>query len=647
MLPFLPSLRDGRRLLLTCMLLGSCSAPAVDHPPSADVSYTESRESCTDRTALRRLYFGDLHAHTRNSWDAYGYGLKVTPEQALGFARGESVMLPRRRIERIDRPLDFAALTDHSEFFGELDLCRTPGSSAYATSACTSYRQLGEAAVVSWGMLLIWPDGTSRQAEICGTDGKACETAARRVWKEVQTAAESAYDRTAACAFASFVGYEYTATPLIANQHRNVIFRNASVTDLPVTYYEQPGPLGLWSALAEQCLDAGGGCDVLVIPHNANWSNGNLFATPASSSMTEEEIVALRARLEPLFEVMQHKGDQECTPGLDSAPTSDAQCRFEKTRFPPLTDCEDAPGWGGVKDLGCISRLDFLRGVLSRGLADEARLGRNTLRLGVIGSTDTHNGTPGNTSEKGWPGHVGLADDTAAERLGPGNSTHRGLVNNPGGLAAVWAVERSRDAIFEALRRREVYSTSGTRIEVRFFGGWRADGAFCSAPDAIEQGYRRGVPMGGVLDPRPSDDDGAAPVFFLLARADLGTAARPGARLAVAQVVKGWIDESGAAREKVYEVAGSEGSGGSADTKTCAPSAGGEETLCAVWRDPDFDPSLRAFYYARVLETPTCRWSTFECNAYEPSLRPSGCSDKNVEKLIQERAITSAIWYSP
>jgi hypothetical protein len=631
--------------LIASLIVAACTEE--DNPISDEVTYTEQRQVCGDRDPLRKLLFGDLHFHTRHSWDAFGYQLAVTPAEAYTFARGaNAVRLPpvgAEREVRIDRPLDFAGVTDHAELFGELQICRTPSKLGYDSAACISYRALGEPAVVAWGKTLIFPDGNARQKEICGDDGRACSAAAAEVWGEIQSAAEAAYDRSAACAFTSFVGYEYTATPSLINQHRNIIFRNDRVPTLPVTYFEQPRPLGLWQELQRQCLSGGAGCDVMVIPHNSNWSNGNLFSTaPVIAASDPPAMAALRAQLEPVAEVMQHKGDMECITELGGAWRADPQCSFEKIRFPPFEDCGATPGVGGVQEMGCVSRLDYLRGVLLQGLVDEERLARNIYRLGFIGGTDSHNGTPGNTSERGWPGHVGDADGTPTQRLGPGNSTHRGLTNNPGGLAAVWAKERSRDAIFEALRSREVYSTSGSRIEVRLFGGWRYSDGLCAVGDRVEQGYRQGVPMGGVLQQRPSD---GAPRFFVEARADRGTTARPGTPLQQVQIVKGWLDAELRPQERVFVVAGDPASG-AVDTSTCQ-SSGGVDRLCAVWTDPEFDPALRAFYYARVLESPTCRWSTWECIALPEGSRPAGCVDPRVQKAIQERAITSPIWYTP
>jgi hypothetical protein len=643
-----------RRLSPLALALFACQSPPASIEPSSEISYSEPRSPCAIRSGLRNLYFGDLHSHSRLSWDAYAYDTRATPGEVYAFARGQgSVRLGPlgsdgrgSREVRLSRPLDFAALTDHAEFLGEVALCTTPGSPAYDRYPCVAFRQGGDKAVTPWGTRLIQPDGNERDLDLCGPGAADCKAAAAPVWAAMRSAAEAADDKSASCSFVAFPAYEYTATPSVTNLHRNVIFRNSVVPPLPITYYEQPRAEGLWAELAKQCLDAGAGCDAMVIPHNANWSNGTLFPATMPGATVEEQraAAALRARLEPVGEFMQHKGDSECSNGF-GAP-DEAACSFEKLRAVPFEDCGEGSGYGGVKEMGCLSRRDFLRGVLLQGFALAPTLGLDVYRLGVIGSTDTHNGTPGLVEERGFPGHVGVVDDTPVKRLGDGTVTHSGLTeNNPGGLAAVWAVERSRDAIFEALRRREVYSTSGPRIAVRFFGGFRYPEGLCAQDDLVATGYRAGVPMGGVLEGRP--EGAGAPRFLLDARRDLGASGQPGTLLQSAQIIKGWLGADGKTRFKVFEVAGDPRNGASVDLATCASTGPGADRLCAEWSDPEFDPALRAFYYARVLENPSCRWSTWDCLSLSAASRPKACDDPALAKTIQERAVTSPIWYAP
>lgn len=633
----------------------ACSAEQIpENEILSQVRYTEAREICADRNPLRNLYFGDLHAHSALSWDAYGYDLRVTPEQALAFARGEdSVWLPPldgtgkgTREVLLERPLDFVALTDHSEYFGEVRICSSSDKEGYQSESCRAFREGSTDAVTAWGMRLAAAKN-SRLEDVCGADGARCRQVAEEVWTEVIAAAESVSDKSSRCGFTAFVGYEYTSSQQIANQHRNIFFRNAKVPAAPISYYEAPTPWRLWSSLDSSCA-AADGCELMSIPHNSNWSNGNLYAPLVNQQIEdqegtlvpEEEVLKLRARLEPVMEIFQHKGDMECTNGLEGK-AAEAACDFEKLRPPPFSDCGEEVGVGGIKDFGCISKYDFARGIFAQGLR-RAEGELNAYRPAVIGSTDTHNGTPGNTAERGFVGHVGNSDDTPEKRLSEGNTTHRGRVNNPGGLAAVWALENSRDALWEAMQRRETYATSGPRIALRFFGstsGYASDLCRREAKEAAEQGYRRGVPMGGVLQ-----GTSRAPSFYLLAQWDAGTAKNPGTPLQQAQIVKGWIDADGITHERVYDVAGEAESGAAVDAATCVQTGAGEETLCAVWKDPDYVQGQRAYYYARVLENPSCRWSTYECNAFPADAKPRGCADTTIEKAIHERAWSSPIW---
>jgi hypothetical protein len=375
-------------------------------------------------------------------------------------------------------------------------------------------------------------------------------------------------------------------------------------------------------------------------------SNGNLFyLDPGLPQAKRKALASLRERMEPLVEIFQHKGDSECRNGFVGAGTEDPFCDFEKLRPPGAEVCDGEPGMGGMRLWGCSHPLDFVRNVLLEGLKAEADVGINPFRLGFIGGTDTHNGTPGLVNHLDFGGHIGSADDRPEERLGQGNVTHDGIINNPGGLTAIWAVENSRDALFEALRRREVYATSGPRIEVRFFGGWEysAEG-LCADPDSLpEAGYLGGVPMGGLLPPRVGND---SPVFAVFAHMDPGTEVAPGVPLQRIQVVKGWLDEAGDAHQAVYDVAGGS-SAATVDVETCERSGDGHDALCAVWSDPEFDPGEAAFYYARILENPSCRWSARRCLEVPPASRPELCESGVVPKVVQHRAWASPIFYVP
>ena len=621
--------------------IGGCAEP--------DPVLEDTREPCADRNPLRNLYWGDLHVHTSYSFDAWLNDVRVDPAGAYRFARGEAVLLPPldaggagTRSVQLDRPLDFVAVTDHAEYLAEVDGCTTPGSKIYASDRCASYRAAGASALVSWGLGL---DGeeVARFADLCGPEGLDCPAAAAAVWARVQEAAEAAYDRTSACELTTFVAYEWSGSTRLANLHRNVIFRGARVPVAPLSHFEAPTAFELWTRLRSECQEGLPGCDVLAIPHNANWSNGNLFRLEAPPGVDEAAAAGLRAGMEPLLEVFQHKGDSECMNGLSGALGAvDDACEFEKLRVAPFEDCGDEAGSQGMLGRGCVSRLDYLRGILLEGMKQEMRLGVNPFKVGVIASTDTHNGTPGMVAEDGFPGHFGARDDTPIERLD-------GVIpvdarDSPGGLVAVWAEEKSREAIFDALRRREAYGTSGPRIAARLFAGWALPGDLCERGDLVETADRLGVPMGATLPARPAEATG--PTLVVSALADPGAPGRPGTPLERIEVIKGWIDGSGEARVEVFTIAGGP-DGSSVDPTTCAADSKGAASLCGVWADPSFDAAAPTFYYARVLEDPTCRWSARECLGLVGEARPPACDDPGLPTILQERAWTSPVWFVP
>ena len=615
--------------------------------PAGEACPIDVREPCAESDPLRNAYFGDLHIHTRHSFDANAFDVPTTPVDAYAFARGTPVALPPLALDgtptqvvQIDRPLDFAAVTDHSEFLGEVEMCITPGSAAYDSPFCTQYRtDTPNNATTIFGVQLAVAS-PMRNTQVCGADRTGCIPDATAVWQRMQLAADAAYDRTSACTFTSFVGYEYTAATGISTLHRNVIFRNERVP-FPTTYFEQPTAPGLWTELMNTCIDAGTGCDALVIPHNPNESNGKMFRTVGEDAAQ----AALRASMEPLLEIYQHKGSSECRNGLSAilgAP--DELCDFEQEQYDVFQDCGDGTGSFGSTRRGCVSRHDFARGALLEGLAEVERIGVNPFQLGFIGSTDTHNGTPGFVGEETFIGHRGTDDDTPEKRLSRGTLTAGGISFSPGGLAGVWAEENSRDSLFRALRRREVFATSGPRIVPRFFAGWNLDPGLCSNPSMVADAYAQGVPMGSILpDPPPG---ASAPSFLVSALRDPGTVVKPGMQLQRIQIVKGWR-ENGESHYQVYEVVGDPLNAASVDTDTCTTSGTGFDSLCGLWTDPDFDPAEQAFYYARVVENPTCRWSAYECNGLAPEDRPALCDDPAWPKTIQERAWTSPVWFRP
>ena len=627
--------------------------PEVVQPlPEVTVQYTEDRVACADRNPLRNVYWGDLHVHTRLSFDAYVYEIRSWPSDAYRFAKGEELLLPPldengkgTRPFKLQRPLDFAAVTDHAEYLAEVEACTTESSPGYNAKICQVYRDGGSTSYVNFGLGLADPE-PYRWDELCGEGLVDCRARAESIWRDVIVkAAEDHDDKTDACAFTAFPAYEYSGSPKTSNYHRNVIFRNGTVPDFPTTYIEEPTAQGLWKRLRADCLDAGTGCDVLAIPHNTNWSNGTqmIVEYPGAANKAEEAAQAAERReMEPLVEIFQHKGDSECLNGFKAVlGAPDELCDFEKLRPPEdLQDCGEEVGAGAMIGVGCTHRLDFVRNVVIEGLVEQNRIGENPYRLGFIGSTDTHAAMAGATEENDWPGHLGTNDDDPEEALGNGGITPGGFIESPGGLAAVWAVENSRDALFDAMRRREVYATSGTRIALRLFGGWDYPEGICDDPNLTAIGYERGVPMGGELGVR---GEAKAPVFVVQALRD---PAQHTAGLQRLQIIKGWVSANGKRHSKVYDVAGNKNNGAGVNTDTCALTGKGEAILCARWSDPEFDSALHATYYARAVENPSCRWSTWWCNELADDEKPENCIDSDRAKTIQERAWSSPIWYT-
>ncbi len=621
------------------LVFWGCSNASQEQPSS----YIEKREACAERVDLRQVLYGDLHVHTSFSFDAVNYGNRLSPSDAYRFAKGETVHLPPldaqgtpTRPVRLDRPLDFVAVTDHGEFLGEVAICTTPGMEGYESTTCEEFRSDSSNGAFDFGLLLSEAD-PQRFADVCGEDGQRCIDAAGPRWQAMQDAAEEHYDRSSSCRFTTFPAYEYSNTEEVSNLHRNVVFGHEVVPPRPRTHMESPTPLALWQGLDQDCLAAGPGCDVIVLPHNSNLSNGALFFPDYPGAFTEEDqrtLAELRGRMEPVVEIFQHKGDSECS--LRFSP-EDPYCDFEKLRSEGAPVCGEQTGTGGMRLWGCSHRLDFVRSVLGEGLAEQQRVGVNPYVLGFIGSTDTHNGTPGLVDSYDFPGHVGLVDDTDAKRLGAGTVTHDAIINNPGGLAAVWAEENSRESIFAALRRREVYATSGPRISLRFFGGSQLPSELCSQETPIATLDGLAVPMGSTLL------GDTAPSFFVQALQDPGVEEKPGMPLQQIQIVKVWRDAGGTHREEVTTVAGS-ASADAVEPGDCVPSGLGTASLCAVWQDPSFDPSMSAVYYARVLEVPSCRWSARQCGHFSEAERPPRCDDGSVPDTVQQRAWSSPIW---
>ncbi len=644
-------------LLIACVWqLSACSGPG-DVQKSERQSLTESSPAhapiseqtiCAEHDPNRMALFGDLHVHTSYSFDAAANSIGSTPFDANNYAKGEVISffpvdeqgVPRGTTQ-IDRPLDFLAVTDHGEFLGERAICRTQGSPAFDTAFCRNYRSDQRVGMTMLGTV-ITTETPQRVAEICGENGEHCLEFAKTPWQDIQDAANEANEP---CRFTSFVAYEYTGTPMVSNYHRNVIFRDEHVPELPVSYIDAPSDSQLWSRLDAVCSEADG-CSYLTIPHNTNLANGRMapYRGLEDSLAAKQEYAETRLLREPIMEVFQHKGNSECINGLSSVlGAPDELCDMEAVRrlgeerllaiggldgsqptYPqPVAvtteECgPDEVGQGGMLGAGCVHPSDFQRSALLLGLREAQAIGMNPIKLGIIAATDTHTATAGGVSESDWVGAV-TGESTPAERLQPGLLTS-GIDGNPGGLAGVWAEQNTRDAVFDAMLRREVFGTTGPRIRVRLFGGWNLSPDLCERNDMVSLAYRQGVPMGGDLMQAEGN-----PKLLAYAVKD-----PDGSDLTDLQLIKGWVGEGGTLHSQVLSIAS-------------APE--GKASLCAVYTDEDFNPEQSTYYYLRAVEPPQARWHTYDCARLEQQDRPALCNDGSYPPEIREMAWSSPIWY--
>jgi len=584
--------------------------------------------------------FGDTHLHTSFSMDAGAFGARLTPKDAYRFARGEEVTSNSGQPVRLSRPLDFLVVADHSDgmgFFpllmgGDAEILGTPQGRKW-------YDEIKAGKGAEAAMDIIVSFSNNRMPKGFPTPGTS---AYRSAWQQTIKAAE-AYNEPGR--FTAFIGFEWTSNTGGNNLHRNVLFRGNGTQAGLVEPFTTIAPLGSdnpvdlwrWMAATEQKI----GSEVLAIAHNGNLSNGRMFPVVEQfGKKVDKEYVQTRAKWEPLYEMTQTKGTGEAHPFLSP---NDEFANFE------IWDKGNLDG--SVAKAKDMLDTEYARAGLKNGLRLEAQLGTNPYKFGMIGSTDAHTGL------------VAVEEDnffgkTAPQEPSPERMTNV-FVDNPktgvkimdwevsaSGFAAVWATENTREAIFDAMKRREAYATTGPRMIVRFFGGW--DFALADAnhrmPAAV--GYAKGVPMGGDLSKAPQ---GKSPTFLVAALKD-----SIGANLDRIQIVKGWLDKDGKTQERVYDAAVSGGRTIDADGRARAPvgntvdvanatwtnTIGGPE-LIAVWKDPQFDATQRAFYYARVIEIPTPRWTAYDAKRFGVKPLPG------TVMTLQERAYTAPIWYTP
>ncbi|MEZ5501492.1 MAG: DUF3604 domain-containing protein [Halioglobus sp.] len=590
---------------------------------------------CSDYTALRRPLFGDLHVHTALSFDASSQDTRNQPADAYRFARGAAMGIQpydenghATRTIQLDRPLDFTAVTDHSEFLGEVHMCTTAGAPGYWHPVCMIHRYLPRYSFWTFGAAGL---SYKHRWGLCGANNEICAAQSANTWQDIQHAAEDAYDRTADCQFTSFVGYEWTAGGETGqNLHHNVIFRNAQVPDRAMSWLETPSQVQLWDYLDAECVAGKPGCDAVVIPHNSNLSGGLMFE---SARITNGEIpgapvtaaeATRRARWNTLFEVVQHKGASECDSRLPSW-SEDEFCDFEllgydrfggkntgALRFATLEWLSPVLGSDLIPATTPPAEANFLRYALEKGLRQQAELGVNSFKFGLIGSTDTHIAAPGRTMEKNHPGHGGAG---MGARDGVPTGLPDELEYNPGGLAVLYAEENSRDALFAAMQRREAYATSGTRPELRLFGGWDYPDDLCAADDMVARGYAGGVPMGGDLP--PADGPDRAPRFLVSATMDAGTREYPGSPLQRIQLIKGWYADG-----ELHQTAG------------CGRRRQRRQQRISILREPAWRPrpvvhrggTRTSIRPRRLFTTPAYHWKTRAVAGASASAPRPGCA---------------------
>ncbi len=582
---FAPSTR-----LPAIALLSACLAAAAN----------AAAGTCENATpGQSQLLWGDLHVHTAYSLDAYAFGAIATPKEAYAFGRGQPLRLANGEIVAIDRPLDFMAVTDHAETYDVMYICTDPlyRDDAYCQAIRSGQDPSNSRTVFNDYLLPLVSDVPPKPAAVCKEAGVDCAAASIGQWRRTRQAAN---DANAPCAYTALIGYEWTASPGGRHWHRNVIFRSDQVPNRVADYVHFPEVTALWRQLDAHCR-AEDGCDVLTIPHNINWADGG--PTFDVESATRADLVA-RARFERLAEIHQEKGNSECLPG--NPEDASADCAFERLTDNAaknrLTGPEDIPPEESWRRM----RSTYYRSLLARGITAYAKseVGLNPFMLGAIGSTDTHFGTPGLVSGAGYPGGVASLWLSGEERLSLPNY-------NPGGLVAVWAEENTRAGIFDALKARSAYATSGPRIKLRF--GVTQSGA-CEA-----SAVRYDTFMGETLPAAPSASNPAQPVFTV-------QAGRDRVLLHAVQIIKGELRDEGVVES----------------THTIATFAEGRNAVCISWQDEGFAADAPAYWYARVLEQPSPRWTKLLC------AETGSCQDHpGANRNIRERAWSSPIWYHP
>ncbi len=622
------------------LILNSLIPPGPILDPLPNSISDKTRTHKTDQeiqlkpNPMKNLYFGDLHVHTSLSMDAFLGGTLANPEDAYRFAKGEAIEMFGKPV-KIDRPLDFSAVTDHAEGLGEIMTIQNPEEPGHHAIIPRMFRSIFTPDEPIYSVhnpdAPVYIDTTHQQKLFDMAYAQASKPDRNhprffrgyhttvKAWDVILDAAEKHYNPGT---FTTFAGYEWSQTKGRAHLHRNLIFRDMIVPDYPLSAFELTHEEDLWNWMG---LITREGATVMAIPHNSNLADGGAFSDrDAHGNPMTKEYAQLRQDYEPLIEIHQAKGSSEVHAAFWK---NDEFAGFENYTHEPMEN-------------------NYVRWALKKGLEHEHHHGVNPFKFGLIGSTDTHTATPGKVAENSNTGNNAIADFFPEARAAQRWALDRSLlvyeVVNPGGMVAVWSEENTRGYLYDALKAKECYATSGSRIRLRFFGGIGFKKQFSSNDELVKNGYAHGVPMGSDL---PGDI--TTPEFLICAEKD-----SIGANLDRIQVVKGW-HKNGELHEKIFNVALSDGrteqedgsvpdNGATVDLKTGAFSTDvGAEKLLVVWKDPEFDPEAKAFYYVRVIEIPTASWQLWD------QIRYGTQYPDHISLTVRERAWSSPIWYSP
>jgi hypothetical protein len=584
-----------------------------------------------------RVFWGDTHLHTAYSTDAGMVGCTLDPDEAYRFARGEKVVASTGQPAQLIRPLDFLVVADHSENLGLAPMIAESNPELLKTEFGRKIHRLVKSGKALEAFAL-WADGMTARKDPLKNDNIM-----RSMWERLLSSAERFNEPGR---FTSLIGFEWTSIYKANNLHRVVIFRDDDQKAgqiLPLSNYDTYDPEDLWTFMENYEKKTGG--QILAIPHNGNLSNGLMFSVKTvSGKQINKAYAERRMHWEPLYEVTQIKGDGEAHPFLSPNDEFADYGTWDKGNF------------GLAAKEKQMLQYEYGRSALKLGLQLEAKIGANPFKFGMIGSTDSHTAFATAREDNffgkaslGEPGQKGRFEDPVIQDLredGDGSIVIQHWEAIASGLAAVWAKENTREALFDAMKRKEVYATTGSRPIVRVFAGWDFKADEVLRPDFLDQGYTRGVPMGGDLFKAPK---GESPKFMVRALRD-----PEGGNLDRVQIIKGWLDSKGKLHERVYDIAVSDGRtigkdgrcktivGNTVDVKNATyTNTIGDPLLTAFWKDPDFNSKHRAFYYIRVIEIPTPTWLAYDAKFYGVKL------PDQYPMYTQERAYTSPIWYTP